>query len=51
MITTAMEKRGAEWFGVQWEEGGESLYSGKPAICTDSHVPGADVVRAFGFPK
>ncbi len=47
----AMEKRGTEWFWVEWEEDGESLYSGKPAICTDCHLPGADGVRAFGLPK
>ena len=47
----AMEKRGSEWFWVEWEEDGESLYSGKPGICTDCHAPGADGVRAFGFPQ
>lgn len=49
-IVAAMEKRGTEWFWVEWSEAGESLYSGKPNICTDCHAPGADGVRAFGFP-
>jgi hypothetical protein len=50
-IVAAMEKRGSEWFWVEWAADGESLYSGKPEICTDCHGPGADDVLAFGFPK
>ncbi|MBK9266798.1 MAG: hypothetical protein IPM54_44325 [Polyangiaceae bacterium] len=50
-IVAAMEKRGSEWFWVEWSADGESLYSGKPSICTDCHAPGADFVLAFGFPK
>lgn len=50
-IVAAMEKRGAEWFWVEWAADGESHYSGKPSICTDCHAPGADGVLAFGFPK
>ncbi len=49
-IVAAMEKRGAGWFWVEWAADGESLYSGKPSICTDCHAPGADGVLAFGFP-
>jgi len=49
-IVAAMEKRGADWFWVEWSAEGESLYSGKPNICTDCHAPGADEVLAFGFP-
>ncbi len=49
-IVAAMEKRGSEWFWVEWDASGESLYSGKPEICTGCHGSGADGVRAFGFP-
>ena len=49
-IVAVMEKRGTAWFWVEWSEDGESLYSGKPSICTDCHAPGADEVLAFGFP-
>jgi hypothetical protein len=50
-IVAAMEKRGGAWFWVEWSGEGESLYSGSPKICTDCHASGADMVRAFGFPK
>jgi hypothetical protein len=50
-IVAAMEKRGSDWFWVEWDASGESAYSGKPSICTDCHAPGADGVLAFGFPK
>lgn len=46
----AMEKRGSDWFWVEWNASGESLWSGKPSLCTDCHASGADGVRAFGFP-
>lgn len=49
-IVAAMEKRDGAWFWVEWGADGESDYSGKPSICTDCHAPGADGVRAFGFP-
>jgi hypothetical protein len=47
----AMEKRGSAWYWVEWNAEGESLWSGNPPLCTDCHAPGADMVRAFGFPK
>ncbi|MRG96415.1 hypothetical protein [Polyangium spumosum] len=50
-IVAAMEKRGGAWFYAEWDPDGESLYSGAPSICTDCHAAGADMIRAFGFPK
>jgi len=47
----AMEKRGSSWFWVEWNDEGESLWSGNPPLCTDCHASGADMVRAFGFPQ
>jgi len=46
----AMEKRGTTWFWVEWDDEGESHWSGAPSLCTDCHATGADMVRAFSFP-
>jgi len=50
-LVAAMEKRGADWYWVEWDAEGASTHSGKPAVCTDCHRSGADYVRAFGFPE
>jgi len=50
-LVAAMEKRGAEWYWVEWDGDGSSTYSGKPDLCIDCHTSGADYVRAFGFPE
>ena len=49
-LTALMEKRDDGWFWAEYDADGEALYSGAPSICTDCHEPGADYVRAFGFP-
>ena len=49
-LTALMEKRESGWFWAEYDAEGTALYSGAPGICTDCHEPGADYVRAFGFP-
>ena len=49
-LTALMEKREEGWFWAEYDAEGTPLYSGAPTICTDCHEPGADYVRAFGFP-
>jgi hypothetical protein len=49
-LTALMEKREDGWFWAEYDGEGTALYSGAPTICTDCHEPGADYVRAFGFP-
>lgn len=49
-LTALMEKREEGWFWAEYDAEGAPLYSGAPTICTDCHEPGADFVRAFGFP-
>jgi hypothetical protein len=50
-LVAAMEKRGSEWYWVEWDGEGSSSYSGKPDVCIDCHASGGDYVRAFGLPE
>lgn len=50
VLISAMEKRDDGWFWAEWDGDGESIYSGKPELCTDCHASGDDFVLAFGFP-
>jgi hypothetical protein len=50
-LVAAMEKGEDGWFWAEWDADGDSIYSGKPEVCTDCHAAGADGVRAFGFPQ
>lgn len=49
-IVAAMEKRDDGWFYVEWNEDGDSLYSGRPKICTGCHYIGEDELRALFLP-
>jgi hypothetical protein len=49
-LTALMEKRDDGWYWAEYDGEGTSLYSGKPAICTDCHGSGSDFVRAFALP-
>lgn len=49
-LIAAMEKREDGWYWAEWDGAGDSIYSGKPAICIDCHATGDDYVRAFGLP-
>ncbi|AKT36027.1 hypothetical protein [Chondromyces crocatus] len=50
-IVAAMEKRQGVWFWAEWNAEGDSIYSGDPDTCTGCHQSGADMVRAFSFPR
>lgn len=50
-LIAAMEKRGSDWFWAEWDAEGDTLFSGKPATCTDCHQGGQDFVQAFPLPK
>ena len=49
-IVAAMHKQGGEWFYVEWNADGDSLWSGRPQLCTGCHAYGQDYVRSFGLP-
>jgi len=55
-LIAAMEKRPAEsgddgqWFWVEWNDSGDTLYSGAPTLCTGCHRIGDDWVRGFFLP-
>lgn len=50
VLTSILEKRGAEWFWAEYDEEDEPIYSGSPGLCRACHEEGADFVRAFPFP-
>lgn len=49
-LIALMEKRADGWFWAEFDDDGDSIYSGKPALCIDCHRRGADFVRAFDLP-
>ena len=50
-IIAVMEKRPDGWYWAEYDGDGDSIYSGRPEICTDCHASGSDGVRAFALPK
>jgi hypothetical protein len=44
-VITAMEKRKDGWFYVEWNGEGESIYSGRPSVCTKCHGEGDAATR------
>jgi hypothetical protein len=50
-IIAIMEKRADGWFWAEYDGDGDSMYSGRPEICTDCHASGSDGVRAFALPR
>lgn len=53
-IVAVMEKRVDGWFWAEYDDGGGSLYSGRPSGCTDCHgrrEKYADWVYAFELPR
>lgn len=53
-IVAVMEKRADGWFWAEYDDGGDSLYSGRPSGCTDCHghrEKYADWVYAFELPR
>jgi hypothetical protein len=49
-LVAAMERRAAGWFWAEYDDEGDTIYSGKPELCTDCHASGEDGVRAFSLP-
>lgn len=53
-LVAAMEKRADGWFWAEYDDGGDSKYSGKPSVCTDCHDNRkgySDWVYAFELPR
>ncbi len=49
-LIAIMDKREDGWFWAEYDDDGDSIYSGKPSLCIDCHRRGADFVRAFPLP-
>ena len=49
-FVAAMSKEDGEWFWVEYDGEGDTLYSGQPNLCTGCHSLGDDSVRAFFLP-
>ena len=49
-LVATMEKRVSGWFWAEYDDEGDTLYSGQPELCTDCHASGDDSVRAFALP-
>jgi hypothetical protein len=53
-IVAVMEKRADGWFWAEYDDGGDSKYSGRPSGCTDCHDNRkgySDWVYAFELPR
>lgn len=50
-LIAAMEKRGGEWYWVEFHADGGVAASGAPAVCVGCHRAGDDHVRAFRLPR
>lgn len=49
-LVAVMEKRGGEWFWAEYDDEGDTLFSGAPDLCTGCHAIGDDFVRGFFLP-
>lgn len=50
-LVAVMEKReDGAWFWAEYNDGGRTLFSGEPEICTGCHRLGDDWVRGFFLP-
>jgi hypothetical protein len=53
-LVAVMEKRADGWFWAEYDDGGDSKYSGKPSVCVDCHDNRkgySDWVYAFELPR
>lgn len=53
-LVAAMEKRADGWFWAEYDDGGESKFSGHPSVCTDCHdnrQSYSDWVYSFELPR
>jgi hypothetical protein len=53
-LVAVMEKRADGWFWAEYDDGGESKYSGRPAACVDCHDNRkgySDWVYSFELPR
>ena len=49
-FVAAMSKEGGQWFWVEYDGEGDTLFSGAPEVCTGCHALGDDSVRGFFLP-
>ena len=53
-LVAVMEKRADGWFWAEYDDSGDSKYSGRPSVCTDCHdnrKSYSDWVYAFELPR
>jgi hypothetical protein len=53
-LVAVMEKRADGWFWAEYDDSGDSTYSGRPSVCTDCHDNRkgySDWVYAFELPR
>ncbi|MDB4939490.1 MAG: uncharacterized protein JWP87_6462 [Labilithrix sp.] len=53
-LVAVMEKRAGGWFWAEYDDGGESKYSGRPSVCLDCHdnrKAYSDWVYSFELPR
>lgn len=53
-LVAVMRKNDGGWFWAEYDDGGESLFSGAPKVCTDCHEHRKDYsdwVYSFEFPR
>lgn len=50
-LVAVMDKRDTGWFWAEYDEDGDTLFSGSPSLCTDCHQAGSDFTRAFALPQ
>lgn len=51
IFVAGMEKLETDWFWVEFNGEGDTLFSGAPTICTGCHRIGDDWVRSFFLPN
>lgn len=53
-LVAVMQRDDAGWFWAEYDDGGESIFSGAPSVCTDCHDNRreySDWVYSFEFPR
>lgn len=50
-LIAIMERREDEWFFAEYDDEGDSEFSGLPSTCTDCHTTANDRILAFDLPS